>query len=388
MSTIRPSSDGLPDFEPASAAGLTSVASDGRPGTATLGVLKGEGVGPEVIDAALHVLDVLREHTALQVEVRYGGAIGADAEQESGHSLTPDVVAFCERLFDARGAVLCGPGGGRFVYDLRSRFDLYCKLTPLQPRPALADVCPICPDRVEGTDIVVVRENRGGLYFGKWGEETCPAGTRRAYQHCAYREDEVARIVRVALRLAQQQGGRLAVVTKPGGVPAISRLWREVLDELSAGLAVETRVLEVDNAVYQLIAHAQDFDVVVCPNMFGDVLSDCGSLLLSSRGMSYSGNFGPNGRAVYQTGHGAAWDLAGTDRANPIGQIHALAMMLRESFGLTSAAAAIGRAVDTVLAQGVRTPDIAGPGSRVVGTQQMGRYVGEALADQQLTEAV
>ncbi|MEZ0373939.1 MAG: isocitrate/isopropylmalate family dehydrogenase, partial [Candidatus Sericytochromatia bacterium] len=137
--------------------------------------------------------------------------------------------------------------------------------------------------------------------------------------------------------------------------------------------------LEIDNASYQLIARAQDFDVVVAPNMFGDVLADCGALLLGSRGMSFSGNFGAGGKAVYQTGHGAAYDLAGSDKANPLGQILSLAMMLRESYAWPEGAARIEAAVARTLEQGYRTPDIAAPGCQVVGARELARRVCQAI---------
>jgi 3-isopropylmalate dehydrogenase len=344
-----------------------------------LGILHGEGVGPEVVDVALDLLRILSDHTPLTFELRVGGPIGGAAERECGRWLTDEVVAFCDDTFAAGGAVFCGPGGGRFVYDLRRRFDLYCKLIPLRSWPVLHDTGVLRPQCVAGTDIVVVRENTGGLYFGEWGQEVESGALRAAYQTCRYREDEVARILGVGFRLAHRRSGRLAVITKPGGIPAISRLWADLLHEMNGDSGLETRVLEIDNAAYQMIACPRDFDVVVCSNMFGDVLGDIGGLLLGSRGMSYSGNYAPGGRAVYQTGHGAAWDLAGTDRANPVGQISSLVMMLRETFGLSDAAAAIERAVRATLAQGVRTPDIASPSSRPVGTRELGRAISENL---------
>jgi 3-isopropylmalate dehydrogenase len=170
-------------------------------------------------------------------------------------------------------------------------------------------------------------------------------------------------------------------VTKPGGVPAISAIWEDRLRRLNQGKNVETRILEVDNAVYQLIANAHEFDVIVSPNMFGDVLADCGALLLGSRGMSFSGNFGPAGRAVYQTGHGAARDLAGTDRANPIGQILSLAMMLRESFAWQKGAQVIEEAIEKTLAEGYRTLDISAPSCKVVGARELGRCICDTLQD-------
>lgn len=336
-----------------------------------VGVLPGEGIGPEVMAVALELLNTLVSHTSIRFEQRHGGCIGVEAVRRTGQALSDEIAAFCQSIFNESGAVLCGPGGGRFVYDLRARFDLYCKLTPLRPSPALEDSGILRPERVRDADVIVVRENTSGLYFGSWGTDS-GHGQQAAYQRCVYRESEVERILQVGLRLAEQRRGHLTLVTKPGGVPAISHLWQRKLDELAADGHVATRTLEIDNAVYQIITDAASFDVVVCPNMFGDVLGDGGSVLLGSRGMSYSGNFGATGRAVYQTAHGAAWDLAGTDRANPIGQIYSLTMMLRESCHLPEAATLIEQAVAVTLSRGIRTPDIAAADSHVVGTREMG----------------
>jgi len=344
---------------------------------AVIGVLSGEGVGPEVVDVALGILDLVAKCTGENFDVRIGGKIGLPAQTESGRPLTPEVVDFCQSIFEEHGALFCGPGGGRFVYDLRARFDLYCKFTPIRPLPALRNAGVLKPEAVSKVDVVVVRENTGGLYYG---DGSIAGDSEKSARHSfAYTESQVHRILEAAIRLAQMRRGRLSVILKPSGIPSISKLWQGKLDELAAHAAIQPEVLEVDNAVYQLIANASRFDVVVAPNAFGDILSDGASLLLGSRGMSYSGNFGAAGCAVYQTGHGAAHDLAGTNRANPIGQILSLAMMLRESFGLQEAAEAIEAAIEETLRAGWRTADIAETGSRVVGTKEMGALIGRQL---------
>ncbi|NNC89422.1 MAG: 3-isopropylmalate dehydrogenase, partial [Akkermansiaceae bacterium] len=296
------------------------------------------------------------------------------AREECGADLSSEVEGFCEDIFSRQGAVLCGPGGGRFVYDLRARFDLFCKLTPVTPLPALADAGVMKASARRDVDLVVVRENAGGLYFGEGAQRG--AGPERSADHrFAYREDEVARILEVAMRLAAARRGKIMLALKPGGVPAISALWQNCFQRVSAEHRVEAAVLEIDNAVYQVLEKAREFDVVVAPNMFADVLSDACSLLLGSRGMSFSGNFSARGHAVFQTGHGAAHDLAGKDEANPIGQVLSVAMMLRESFGLDREAAAIEAAVVRTVGAGWRTRDIAGRDSTVVGTREMGRRI-------------
>ena len=333
-------------------------------GPRVLGVVLGEGIGPEVVEAALIVLDAATRRAGLRFDVRRG--------RESDGRHIEECVEFCRSIFTAGGAVLCGPMGGRFVYDLRAAFDLYCKLVPLRPSPALADVSIVRPERLTGVDVVIVRENVGGLYFGESGRRE---GGRVAYQHVLYSADQVARIIEVAARLARLRRGRLSVVVKTGGVPEVSALWSEHAATVASAHGVDLEVIEVDNASFQLVADPGRFDVVVAPNLFGDLLADAATVLLGSRGMSYSANFGPEGRAVYQTGHGAAHDLAGTDRANPVAQILSVAMLLRESFALAREALRIESAVESVLASGVRTPDIAGPGSRIVGTRELAECI-------------
>ncbi len=339
-----------------------------------LGVLPGEGIGPEVVGATLAVLDAVAEATGERFDVRVGGDIGTPARTRGGRDLSDEVVAFCRAVFADGGAVLAGPGGGRFVYDLRARFDLYCKLTPITPFSALEDTGVLRPTATRHVDIVVVRENRGGMYFGT--DSADAAGARHTF---GYARDEVTRLADAAARLARVRRGGLAVVIKAGGIPSVSALWRAEAERARDAHGVALTLLDVDHAAYQLVAEPLAFDVVAAPNLFGDVLSDLGAVLLRSRGMSYSGNFGCGGAAVYQTGHGAAYDLAHTDQANPLGQIQALAMLLRESFGLVTASDAVLSAVDGVLAAHVRTVDVAGPGSTIVGTTEMGARVADAV---------
>ena len=340
------------------------------PGVHRVGVVQGEGVGPEVVGGALAVLDAVARSTGTPVEVLTGG-------DTSSRKLTPEVAGFCASIFAAGGAVLCGPVGGRFVYDLRGQFDLYAKFVPIRPSPALADVSIVRPERAEAVDLVIVRENVGGIYFGEYGRR---AEGRVAYQHFSYHADRVARLLGVAARLALQRRGRLTVIVKNGGIPEVSALWREQARAVTEGLPVELEALDVDNAGFQLLSQPTRFDVVAAPNLLGDVLADSTTVLLASRGVSHSANLGSEGRAVYQTGHGAAYDLAGSDRANPVAQILTMATMLRESFGLDATAARVEAAVEEVLAAGFRTPDVAAPGSRVVGTRELAERIAERAA--------
>ena len=344
-----------------------------------VGVLEGEGVGSEIVPVALDLLDTLCEHSKRKFQIRFGGEIGCAAIASCGTSLSPEVTEFVSSIFSDDGALFCGPGGERFVYDLRRRFDLFCKFTPLEPFAELAQAGSVRPNMVESADIVAVRENLGGVYQGEWATETDADSRTTATHRFHYTDDAVRRILAVALQLAAGRRKRAHVILKPGGIPSISKLWRRCAEEMAPDYAVEVHEMEVDNAVYQLIANPQQFDVIVSPNMFGDILADCGALLLASRGLSFSGNFNERGSAAYQTGHGAARDISGTDSANPTGQILSLGMMLRESFDWPDADAVLRQAVRRTLREGVCTRDVAWPGSRVAGTRTFGREVRQNL---------
>lgn len=348
-------------------------------GRLTVGVLPGEGIGPEVIAAALSVLAAVESREGACFEVCTGGPIGRDAELLSGRALTEDVAAFCDHVFARGGAVLAGPGGGRFVYDLRRRFDLFCKLSPVRPIEPLLETGRLKACIVAGADILLVRENVGGVYLGEW-RETADEREGRVCEHSfRYSERQVRRLLEVAARLAAARRGRLTVVVKEAGIPGVSALWRDLGREVAARAQVEVGFVDIDLAAYRLVQEPLSFDVIAASNLFGDVLADLGAVLLSSRGLSFSGNFSEEGAAVYQTNHGSAMDLARQGLANPIGQIASLAMMLRESFGLTREAGWIEAAIHEVLRLGFRTFDIAGQGTTIVGTAEMGERIASAV---------
>jgi 3-isopropylmalate dehydrogenase len=231
---------------------------------------------------------------------------------------------------------------------------------------------------VAGCDVLIVRENVEGVYQGEWDERMHPERGRVCEHRFRYSETRVRRILEVAARLAARRRGELAVVVKTGGIPGISALWREAGLEAADRAGVNAAFVDVDLAAYRLIQDPRSFDVIAAPNLFGDVLADLGAVLLGSRGLSFSGNFAEDGAAVYQTNHGSAHDLAGLDRANPLGQISSLAMLLRESFGLARAAEGIERGIAEVLRLGFRTFDIAEEGTTVVGTTEMADRVAAA----------
>lgn len=350
-----------------------------RSGTYVIGVLRGEGIGPEVVGATLAVLAAVETASPdARFKVRNGGPIGNEAVRERGQALSPEVSGFCREVFAEGGAILAGAGGDRFVYEMRREFDLYCKISPLVTRPELQGAGCLKPEHTANIDILVVRESMGGVYQGQWEETIDDREGRVAHHRFAYSESQVRRIMKVAAAIARERRGELTVVVKPSGVPAISRLWSDCARDIAREFGIQVRELEIDYAAFRLIHEPRTLDVIVTPNLFGDVISDVGGVLLGSRGLCYGGNFSASGAAVYQTNHGAAYDLAGNDHANPVGQIFSLAMLLRESFGLDREASLIENAVAAVWRLGLRTADICEEGCRIVGTREMGRRIAEA----------
>jgi 3-isopropylmalate dehydrogenase len=354
---------------------LASISPPARP---LIGVLEGTGIGPTVITAALLVLKSVEQVCGLKFEVRFGGLIGEDAIEEHGQWLPDDTVAFCADVFHLGGAILNGPGGGRYVYDLRRRFDLFCKFVPVQPSPELAHAGRIFPQALRDVDMLVIRDNTGGVYQGQWGDRATDKG-RVAEHSFQYSEPEVHRLLEVAARAATHRRGNLHIIVKDGGVPTITALWRDVGNAVARRHGIEAKFMNIDLAAYEVIQNPTRFDVIAAPNLFGDILADICGVLVSSRGVTFSGNFDPQGHGVYQTNHGCAHDLAGMDVANPSGQILSLAMLLRESFGLAAAAALIEKSLAATWRAGWRTADIAEPGCRIVGTTVLAEKVAEQV---------
>jgi 3-isopropylmalate dehydrogenase len=347
---------------------------------ALIGVLEGTGIGPEVIGATLQVLQSVEQALNLKFEVRHGGLIGEAAIVEHGQWLPENTMEFCADIFQLGGAILSGPGGGRYVYDLRRRFDLFCKFVPVRPWPELARAGKIAPQFLKDVELLIVRDNTGGIYQGWWGDRATDQG-RVAEHSFSYSEGEVQRLIKVAARAAAARHGGLHVIVKDGGVPTVTALWRDVGSAVAKHHGVEARFMNVDLAAYELIQNPSCFDVIVAPNLFGDIIADVCGVLVSSRGVTFSGNFDPCGRGVYQTNHGCAHDLAGMDTANPAGQILSLAMLLRESFGLEAAARLIENSLAETWRAGWRTADLAEPGCKIIGTKAMaGKVAGQILS--------
>lgn len=352
------------------------------PAAPLIGALPGEGIGAEVVESALEVLRGLEPAGGHPVKVERGGPIGLTAERTTGSALPDETASFCKQVFARGGAILTGAGGGRYVYDLRTRFDLFLKLVPVVSRFGLPEASPLRPDAIRKVDLLLVRENLGGIYQGTSEQNLDGSGGRTIRHSFETSESNLRRFLTAAARLAAGRRGVLTVVIKQGGTPVLADLWRACGSEAAAAAAIDCSFVDVDLMAYQLIRDPQQFDVIAAPNLAGDVLSDLAAVLVGSRGLSFSGNFSPSGPAVYQTNHGAAHDIAGHDVANPVGQILSLAMLLRESLGLEREARAIEDAVRYVWTTGLRTADIAAPGERVIGTREMAARIAEAAATQ------
>jgi 3-isopropylmalate dehydrogenase len=324
-------------------------------------LLPGDGIGPEVIDAARSVLEAVRP--GIQFTERF---IGLAALERFGVPYEADLIDVAR----AHDAVLLGAAGGathggvaarrpeEAVFALRKELDLYANLRPIRASPALVDRSPLRSEFVEGTDFLLVRELTGGLYFGEKGTDE-----DRAFDTCIYSRPEIERVVRRAFDLARGRRGRLASVDK-ANVLATGAFWRRVVEGLGEEYAdVVVEHLLVDNAAMQLLLRATTFDVVVTENMFGDILSDEVSLLAGGLGMLPSASFGDDAPPLYEPAHGTAPDLAGRGVANPCAAILSAAMLVRHTFEDDEGADAIEQAVDGSLAAGVITRDLGGTAS-------------------------
>jgi 3-isopropylmalate dehydrogenase len=342
-----------------------------------IGVIEGSGIGAEVIGGALRVLVAVEQVCGFKCELRHGGLIGEEAEKQLGASLPEATAQFFTEIFSRNGAILNGPGGGRYVYDLRKRFDLFCKFAPVRTLSPLARNAPgIANDNLHPIDMLIVRDNIAGAYQGEWTLRETNAG-QIAEHSFHYTNVQVQRLAEVAAHAAAARRGKIHVIVKDGGLPAMSALWRQVSAAEAAKHNVQAAFMNIDLAAYEFIRNPAQFDVVLTPNLFGDILIDITGALLGSRGVTFSGNYDGSGNGVYQTNHGCAHDLAGADVANPGGQILSLAMMLRESFGQCQAAALIENALAATWQDGWRTADVAEPGCRVVGTRAMAEQVAQ-----------
>ena len=357
--------------------------------TYNIAVLKGDGIGPEIINEAIKVLEAAGERRGFRFlfkEYLIGGA----AYDETGSPLPPETVEGC----GAADAVLLGAvGGPRWdglppgkrpeagLLGIRKALGLYANLRPVKTFESLIDASPLRPEIIGGgLDLMIVRELTGGIYFGKKGRE----GPDAAYDTEYYRRHEVERIARAAFELAQKRSGRLCSVDK-ANVMESSRFWREIVGGMASDYpGVELSHMYVDNCAMQLIRNPSQFDVIVTSNMFGDILSDEASMLGGSIGMLASASLrrgqglGIGGRGLYEPAHGSAPDIAGKNIANPLAAILSAAMLLRYSLNEEKAARMIEKAAETALGQ-ARTADIYEEGYKKVSCSGMGDIVRQIL---------
>jgi 3-isopropylmalate dehydrogenase len=346
---------------------------------ARIALLPGDGIGPEIGAAATRVLAALGDFEITEHPI--GGA-SIDAH---GTALTDDVLAACR---DSDAVLLCAVGGPKWdttdpdaprpeqgLLGLRKGLGLFANLRPVRPSESLLDASPLRRERIEGTDLLVVRELTGGIYFGESGRDG-----DRAHDDCVYTVEEIERIARVAFEAAGERRGRVTSVDK-ANVLETSRLWRETVSRLAPEYGdIALDHLLVDNAAMQLVSRPADLDVIVTENLFGDILSDEAAMLTGSLGMLPSASLGEKGPGLFEPVHGSAPDIAGKGIANPLATFLSVAMMLRYGLGRHQEADRVDAAVDNALADGLRTPDLAGgEGIREVGTEEMTEAVLAAL---------
>ena len=354
-----------------------------------IALIRGDGIGPEVVGEAVKVLEQVGKkcaHTFTYTDVLMGGC-AIDAVGKSYPDGTAEACKACDAvLLGAVGRPKWGHSTDpekrpeTALLSIRKDLGLYANLRPAALRPALADACPLKKETADkGIDLMMVRELTGGIYFGQKERYQTEDRGEEASDRMAYSEKEIERIGRRAFELARLRRKKVASVDK-ANVLETSRLWRQVMHRLAEEYSdVEYEDVLVDNAAMQLVRDPSQFDVVVTENMFGDILSDEASMITGSIGLLPSASIGDIAPGLYEPIHGSAPDIAGQDKANPIATILSVAMMLRYSFHLADEANAVEQAVDAVLAEGYRTADIAKAGEKAIGTLEMGRLICERI---------
>jgi 3-isopropylmalate dehydrogenase len=353
-----------------------------------IAILPGDGIGPEITQEAVKVLNALG--VAFEMEM---APVGGAAYEASGHPL-PEATL---KLAKQADAILFGAVGDwkydqlerslrpeQAILGLRKELQLFANLRPAILYPELAGASTLKPEVVSGLDILIIRELTGDIYFGKpRGVRLCPdgpfEGQREGFDTMRYAEGEIRRIAHVAFQAARKRSGRLTSVDK-ANVLETFQFWRDIVTDVHKEYPdVKLDHMYVDNAAMQLVRAPKNFDVIVTGNMFGDILSDAAAMLTGSIGMLPSASLDANNKGLYEPSHGSAPDIAGKGIANPLATILSAAMMLRFSLNLPEQADRIEAAVQAVLQQGLRTADIFEDGCRKVSTSEMGDAVVQAL---------
>lgn len=353
-----------------------------------IAIIKGDGIGPEVVDEAIKVLNAVGEKYGQDFKYEYLRA-GGDAIDACGKCLPEETVEKAK----AADAVLLGAVGGpkwdslpgeerpeRALLGLRKELGLFANLRPAIMFDELKDACPLKPEKVEGgLDLLVVRELTGGIYFGERGVKETEDMGKAAYDVEQYSEKEVERVAEIAFEMAMKRNKKVTSVDK-ANVLESSRLWRKTVAHVAERYPqVSLENFYVDNAAMQLVYNPKQFDVIVTSNIFGDILSDEASMITGSIGMLPSASLAEGAFGMYEPVHGSAPDIAGTGKANPIATILSVGMMLRYTLGLAKEADAIENAVKAVLKDGARTADIAQAGSTPASTSEMGSLIAEKV---------
>lgn len=348
-----------------------------------IAVIKGDGIGPEIVKEAIKVLNKIRDKYNHNFELNEALA-GGIAIDKVGKNLPNNTLEVCRNS----DAVILGAVGGpkwdslpsnerpeKALLELRKELNLYSNIRPAVMFDVLKESCPLKPEIVkDGMDIVIVRELTGGIYFGEKyskGDYACDS--------MEYSKYEIERIAHQAFKIAQTRNKQVTSVDK-SNVLETSRLWKRTVNEIAKNYPdITLNHMYVDNAAMQLVTNPKQFDVIVTENMFGDILSDEASMITGSIGMLPSASLGDNNFGMYEPVHGSAPDIAGSNKANPIATILSISMMLKYSFGLQKESDNIEHAVKKALKDGFRTPDIGNIGEKIITTQEMGNIIIENI---------
>ena len=357
-----------------------------------IAVLPGDGIGPEVTDAAVKVLQVIARRFNHTFEVEYG-SIGGSAVDKFNNPLPQETIDLCK----SSDAILLGAVGGpkwaqvptelrpeKGLLGIRKEFDLFANLRPVKAVPSLLHASPLKEEIAKDVDLLVVRELTGGIYFGEPSTKTNDS----AVDTLPYSREEITRIVEKGFELAGLRKGKVTSVDKEN-VLETSKLWRQIVEEQKVNYPdVEVEHMLVDNAAMQIVTNPGAFDIILTENMFGDILSDETSVITGSLGLLPSASINSTDFGLYEPVHGSAPDIAGLGKANPAAAILSVAMMLKYSFGLENEAAIIDQAVNAVFEDGFFTADLASKDNRVLSTEEWTAKVIDELDLQSVSNSI